>query len=322
MLFFIFKYLSLLIPLLLSVAFLTLLERKILGAIQRRKGPDVVGIYGLFQPFADAFKLLGKETIIPYLANKFIFFCAPLLSFIFSLLLFMVIPFMKNNIFSNIDMGILYIFAISSLSVYSILMAGWASNSRYAFFGAIRSVAQMISYEVSIGLILMSLVVIVGNLNLLQIMLFQQKAGWFLFSYFPCFIMFLISMLAETNRPPFDLAEAEAELVAGYNVEYSAVGFALFFIGEYTNIILMANVCVILFIGGWGYINNFFIEIFIYIVKVSLVLLFFIFVRGSYPRYRYDQLMQIGWKIFLPIAFSYLLLTLSLYIIIFWFFIG
>lgn len=317
---FIVKYLSLIIPVLLSVAFLTLLERKLLGGIQRRKGPNAIGFWGLLQPFADALKLLLKETVIPSVSNKFLFFIAPVLTFALSLMTWLVIPFGYGFVLSDINIGLLYLFAISSLGVYGIIIAGWSSNSRYAFLGALRSSAQMISYEVSIGLILMSVIVSVGSLNMSDVVLFQEGAVWFVVPYFPCFILFMVSMLAETNRTPFDLPEAEAELVSGYNVEYSSAGFALFFIGEYANMIFMSSLCVILFLGGWCFFSLQFlffnvVGVFIFSFKILLILFFFILVRAAFPRYRYDQLMQLGWKTFLPLSFSYLLFNaLFLYI--------
>ena len=319
MFFFIIKYFVLIIPILLSVAFMTLLERKILGGIQRRKGPNIVGFWGLLQPFADALKLLIKETVVPSTANKFLFFIAPIITFSLSLISWVVVPFGYGFVLVDLNIGLLYVFAISSLGVYGIIIAGWSSNSRYAFLGGLRSSAQMISYEVSIGLILMSIILPVGSLNLTDIVIFQENCVWFIFLYFPCFVLFLVSMLAETNRPPFDLPEAEAELVSGYNVEYSSAGFALFFIGEYANIIFMACLCVILFLGGWDflmfqYLLYNFVGIFIFIIKVLVVLFFFIWVRASFPRYRYDQLMRLGWKVFLPLSFSlFLFNSLFLY---------
>lgn len=317
---FIIKYLSIIVPILLAVAFLTLLERKILGGIQRRKGPNLIGYWGLLQPFADALKLILKETIIPSVSNKFLFFFAPILTFSLSLMTWLVIPFGYGFVLSDLNIGLLYIFAISSLSVYGIIIAGWSSNSRYAFLGALRSSAQMISYEVSIGLILMTIIVPVGSLNLTEIVLFQQNSVRFIIPFFPCFLLFLISMLAETNRPPFDLPEAEAELVSGYNVEYSSAGFALFFIGEYANMIFMSSLCVLLFFGGWSFFNfqflfqNFF-GLFIFSIKVLIILFFFILVRAAFPRYRYDQLMRLGWKVFLPLSFTYLLIiSIFLYV--------
>ncbi|MEM3062289.1 MAG: NADH-quinone oxidoreductase subunit NuoH [Nitrososphaerota archaeon] len=314
---FIFKYICFIVPILLAVAFLTLFERKLLGAVQRRKGPNVIGLWGLLQPFADAFKLLLKETIVPSVANKYLFFSAPILIFVLSLLSWLVIPFGYGFVLIDINIGVLYIFAISSLNVYGLIIAGWASNSRYAFLGALRSSAQMISYEVSIGLILLSLVSVVASLNLTDIILFQKDSIWFIIPFFPCYLLFLISMLAETNRAPFDLPEAEAELVSGYNVEYSSMGFALFFIGEYANIILMSSFCTVLFFGGWSFFNldnfiNIYFSLFIFVFKILIHVTFFIMVRSAYPRYRYDQLMQLGWKVFLPISFSYLFLTVSL----------
>lgn len=304
---FLLKYISLILPLLLSVALLTLLERKILSAIQRRKGPNLVGYVGLLQAFSDALKLLIKELIIPILVNKFLFFLAPLISFVLALLIWVIIPFEYGYVLVDINIGLLYIFAISSLSVYGIIIAGWASNSRYAFLGALRSTAQMISYEVSIGLILMSIIVSVGSLNLTEIVFFQKNCIWFIIPYFPLFLMFIITMLAETNRSPFDLPEAEAESVSGFNTEYSSAGFALFFIAEYTNIIFMSYLCIILFFGGWDSIiyNNKVLNVFIFTLKSIIIMLIFIFVRAAFPRFRYDQLMKLGWKIFLPIAFSY-----------------
>jgi NADH-quinone oxidoreductase subunit H len=309
--FIILRFIVFIIPLLIVIAIVTIFERKILGAIQRRRGPNIVGFWGLLQPFADALKLLLKETILPSAANKFLFILGPILTFILSLLTFLVIPFSYGFVLSDLNIGLLYIFAISSLSVYGIIIAGWSSNSRYGFLGALRSSAQMISYEVSIGLILMVLIIATNTLNLTNIVLFQQNSLWFIISFFPCFILFLISMLAETNRTPFDLPEAEAELVAGYNIEYASAGFALFFIGEYANIIFMSMLSVILFLGGWSFFSldllvyNFF-GIFFFNIKVLFLIFFFLLVRAALPRYRYDQLMRLGWKVFLPLSFSYL----------------
>lgn len=320
MILYIVKYIILIVPILLAVAFLTLLERKILGGIQRRKGPNLIGVWGLLQPFADALKLIIKETVIPSTANKLLFFFAPIITFALSLVSWLVVPFGYGFVLVDLNIGLLYVFAISSLGVYGIIIAGWSSNSRYAFLGGLRSSAQMISYEVSIGLILMSIILPVGSLNLTDIIIFQENCVWFVFLYFPSFILFLISMLAETNRPPFDLPEAEAELVSGYNVEYSSAGFALFFIGEYANIIFMSCLCVVLFLGGWSFFSfqylfyNFF-GVFIFVIKVIFVLFFFIWVRASFPRYRYDQLMRLGWKVFLPLSFSlFLFNSIFLYI--------
>jgi len=249
-LFIIIKILTLIVPLLLSVALLTLVERKVMAGMQRRKGPNVVGFFGLLQPFADGLKLLLKETIIPSHSNKIIFIFAPILTLFLSFMGWAIIPFNKNIVMADLNIGILYLFAISSLGVYGIIIAGWSSNSKYAFLGALRSAAQMVSYEVSIGIIILTLILCTGSLNLTNLILIQKNI-WFIFPFFPLFIMFFVSALAETNRPPFDLPEAEAELVSGYNIEYSSMGFALFFIGEYANIILMSTVTSILFLGGW-----------------------------------------------------------------------
>lgn len=307
------KILLIVIPLLLAVAFLTLAERKVLGAMQRRKGPNVVGIFGLLQPLADGLKLLIKEIVLPSSANKIIFIVAPLTTFLLSLAGWAVIPLSESVVISDINLGILYLFAISSLGVYGVIIAGWSSNSRYPFLGALRSAAQMVSYEVSIGLIIINVVLCVGSLNLTKIVMFQQYV-WFIVPLFPLFIMFFISSLAETNRPPFDLPEAEAELVAGYNVEYSSVGFALFFIGEYANIILMSAMSVILFFGGWlppiDIIPfNLLPGVFWFSLKLICVLFLFIWVRAAFPRYRYDQLMRLGWKVFLPLSLGWVVFT-------------
>jgi len=316
-LFFIFNFLSVIVPLLICVAFLTLFERKILASVQRRKGPNVVGYFGLMQPFADGLKLFIKETIIPSQASKFIFLMAPLITLTLSLVGWAVIPFSVGTVFSDIDLGLLYIFAMSSLNVYGIIIAGWSSNSKYAFLGSLRSAAQMVSYEVSIGIIIINLLVFVGSLNLTDIVLAQENC-WFIFVFFPIFLMFFISGLAETNRPPFDLPEAEAELVAGYNVEYSAVGFAFFFIGEYANLILMSALIVIFFLGGWFLIFIFwFLPTYVcFTFKILIFFFLFILIRASVPRYRYDQLMQLGWKTLLPLSLAYLFFTSSISIVL------
>jgi NADH-quinone oxidoreductase subunit H len=307
------KILIIIVPLLIAIAFLTLVERKILSSIQVRKGPNIVGVYGILQALADGLKLLLKETILPNRANLIIFIIAPIITFTLSLLGWAVIPFDNNLVLSDLNIGILYLLAISSLGVYGIITSGWASNSKYAFLGSLRSTAQMISYEVSIGLIIISVLLCSGSLNLTQIVLSQQYI-WYVIPLFPLFIIFFISILAETNRPPFDLPEAEAELVAGYNVEYSAMGFALFFLGEYANIILMSSICVILFFGGWlspfSILNN----IVSFVIKVLFFVFLFILVRASYPRYRYDQLMRLGWKIFLPVSLAWVIFVSGLLI--------
>jgi len=305
------KILIIVVPLLISVAYFTLAERKILGAIQRRRGPNVVGVYGLLQPLSDGFKLLVKETVIPSTANKFIFIISPIITFVISLMGWAIIPYDKYSLLSELNVGVLYLFAVSSLGVYGIIMSGWSSNSKYAFLGALRSAAQMVSYEVSIGFIIVTVVVCCGSFNL-QVIIESQKNVWFLIPFFPLFLMFFISALAETNRHPFDLPEAEAELVSGYNVEYSAMGFALFSLGEYANMLLMSSLNVILFFGGW--LPPFSFLSFIpgalwFGIKVCFFVILFIWMRAALPRYRYDQLMGLGWKVFLPISLGYLLLT-------------
>jgi NADH-quinone oxidoreductase subunit H len=309
------KILSIVIPLLISVAYFTLAERKIMGSIQRRKGPNVIGYLGLLQPLADGLKLFAKETILPSNANLIIFLIAPMLTFILSLIGWAVIPFSEGAVLADINVGILYLFAVSSLSVYGIITSGWSSNSKYPFLGALRSTAQMVSYEVSIGFIIITVVTCSGSFNLTEIVL-AQKTIWYFIPLFPMFIMFAISALAETNRHPFDLPEAEAELVSGYNVEYSAMGFALFFLGEYANMLLMSSLISILFLGGWLPLFDIFFLNWIpgsiwFSLKISLGVVFFIWMRAALPRYRYDQLMALGWKIFLPLSLGWLMLTVS-----------
>jgi NADH-quinone oxidoreductase subunit H len=292
------------IILLLCVAYLTLFERKVIGYIQLRKGPNINGPFGILQPILDGIKLLLKEITTPAKSEKFTFFLAPMITFFLALIAWAVIPFSPNGAIANINVGILYLLAISSLGVYGVIIAGWASGSKYPFFGAIRSSSQMISYEVSMGLILICVLLITGSLNLTEIVM-AQKDMWFFIPLFPMFVIFFISTLAETNRHPFDLPEAEAELVAGFNVEYSSMGFAAFFLGEYANMILMSAMTSILFLGGW--LPPFAFLSFIpgalwLIIKIVFLLFVFIWVRASIPRYRYDQLMRLGWKIFLPIS--------------------
>lgn len=316
----ILKILLIIFPLLIFVALLTYFERKVIASMQLRRGPNVVGPFGLLQPLADGIKLLTKEIIIPSGSDKIVFLLAPIITFILSLVGWAVIPFDNGIVLSNINVGILYLFAVSSLGVYGIIMAGWASNSMYAFLGAMRSAAQMISYEVSIGFIIISILLCVGSLNLTDIVLAQKKV-WFFIPHFPMMIIFFISTLAETNRAPFDLPEAEAELVSGYHVEYSSMPFALFFLAEYANIVLMSAMTVILFFGGWlpPFDISFFNIIPGYIwffLKVSFIIFLFFWVRATFPRFRYDQLMRLGWKIFLPFSLLWLILTSS-YVVIF-----
>jgi len=318
----ILKILAIVVPLLISVAYFTLAERKIMGSIQRRRGPNVVGYLGLLQPLSDGLKLFVKETILPTAANTGIFLLAPLLIFILSLMGWAVIPFGEGVVLSNINVGILYLFAVSSLSVYGIVLSGWSSNSKYAFLGGLRSAAQMISYEVSIGFIVIAVVLCAGSFNLSEIV-FAQKHIWYIFPLFPMFLMFFVSALAETNRHPFDLPEAEAELVSGYNVEYSAMGFALFFLGEYANMLLMSAMTSILFLGGWLPIFN--VLPFTLIpsplwlgLKICIFVVLFCWIRAALPRYRYDQLMNLGWKTFLPISLGWLLFTASVLISFNW----
>lgn len=305
------QVLMLIVPLLIAVAYFTLAERKVMAAMQRRKGPNVVGIFGLLQPLADGLKLLLKETILPSSANTIIFVLAPIITFMLSLITWAVVPFDQGKVISDINVGVLYILAISSLGVYGIITSGWSSNSKYAFLGGLRSAAQMVSYEVSIGLIIISVLLCVGSLNLTQIVL-AQKEVWFLIPLFPAAVMFFISGLAETNRAPFDLPEAEAELVAGYNVEYSAMGFALFFLGEYANILLFSSMITVLFLGGWlaplDLIPFNWIPGSLWFgLKVMLLVFLFIWVRAAYPRFRYDQLMRLGWKVFLPLSLGWVI---------------
>ncbi len=312
----IIKILLIIVPLLIAVAYFTLAEREILGAIQRRMGPNVVGVYGLLQPLSDGFKLLMKETVLPSSANQLIFIISPILTFTISLMGWAIIPFDKYSVLAEMNIGVLYLFAMSSLGVYGIIMSGWSSNSKYAFLGALRSTAQMVSYEVSIGFIMITIVVCVGSFNLEEIIDCQREL-WFVFTFFPLFLMFFTSALAETNRHPFDLPEAEAELVSGYNVEYSAMGFALFSLGEYSNMLMMSSINTILFFGGWLpplSILSFIPGSFWFGVKICFFVILFVWMRAALPRYRYDQLMNLGWKVFLPISLAYLMLTYSILI--------
>jgi NADH-quinone oxidoreductase subunit H len=312
------KILSIVVPLLIAVAYFTIAERKIMGAIQRRRGPNVIGYIGLLQPLADGLKLFVKETTLPISANTGIFLLAPALSFVLSLISWSVIPFAEGIVICDINLGVLYLFAISSLNVYGLLFAGWSSNSKYAFLGALRSAAQMISYELAMGFSILSVAVCAGSFNLSSIVL-AQKNVWFIFPLFPLFIIFYISMLAETNRHPFDLPEAEAELVSGYNVEYSSMTFALFFLGEYASMLLMSVFAAILFLGGWmPPLDNFMFNTIPGAVwlslKIAIGATFFIVTRATLPRYRYDQLMNLGWKCFLPLTIGYLVLTVGVLI--------
>jgi NADH-quinone oxidoreductase subunit H len=286
------NFLAIALPILFSVAYLTLFERKVLAAAGRRLGPNVVGFMGLLQPLADGVKLLMKESIVPTSSNKSLYLLAPIVTFALSIVGYGVLPFTTQLAYADVNCGLLFTFAVSSLSVYGVVFSGWASNSKYAFLGSLRSAAQMISYEVSIGLTLLNLSLFARSLNLSEIVLWQVENIPFFFPLFPVFLLFFISALAETNRPPFDLPEAEGELVAGYNVEYSAAGFALFFIGEYANIILMSSLTAVFFFGGFSPF------------KAVFFMFVFIWVRAAYPRFRYDQLMRLGWKVFLPISLA------------------
>ena len=313
------QILAVIIPVLLSVAFLIYAERKVLGAIQLRKGPNLVGPFGLFQSIADALKLLSKENIIPSGSNKLIFLIAPIITMVLSLAGWAVIPFSPGWVVSDIYVRIMYLFAVSSLGVYGVIMAGWASNSKYPFLGALRSAAQMVSYEVSIGFVIITVLLCVGSLNLTKVVE-AQKTVWFAIPLLPMFIIFFISVLAETNRIPFDLPEDEATLVAGFFTEYSSASFMLFFLGEYASMILMSAMTTILFLGGWlplfdvapfNYIPGFIW----FILKITFILFLFIWVRGTFPRYRYDQLMRLGWKVFLPLSLLWVVVTASVLVI-------
>ena len=316
------KALALLVPLLIAVAYLTYAERKVLGAMQLRRGPNVVGPFGLFQPFADAIKMFMKETIVPTGANRILFLMAPMLTFALAMIAWAVIPVNDGWAIADINVGILYLFAVSSMGVYGIIIAGWASNSKYPFMGALRSAAQMVSYEVSMGFVIVTVLLCVGSLNLNAIVKAQETV-WFVIPLFPMAVIFFISTLAETNRSPFDLAEGESEIVAGFFVEYSSMSFALFFLGEYANMFLMAAMTTILFLGGW--LAPFGIEPFTWIpgpiwfvLKICAVMFTFVWVRATFPRYRYDQLMRLGWKVFLPFSLFYVVLVAGVLLAMGW----
>jgi NADH-quinone oxidoreductase subunit H len=313
---------AIVVPLLIGVAYLTYAERKVLASMQLRQGPNLVGPFGLLQPFADGLKLFAKETVIPAGSNRAVFVAAPMMTFFLALVGWAVIPFDAGLVLADINVGILYLFAISSLGVYGIIMAGWASNSKYAFLGGLRSAAQMVSYEVSIGLVIITVLLCVGSLNLSDIVL-AQKTVWFAIPLLPMFVVFFVSALAETNRAPFDLPEGESELVGGYNVEYSSMTFALFFLGEYANMILMSAMTSILFLGGWlppldipplNWIPG---PIW-FALKIAFVLFVFLWVRATVPRYRYDQLMRLGWKVFLPFSLLWVVLTAGVLVAFDW----
>ena len=307
------QILAVLMPVLISVAFLVYAERKVLALIQLRRGPNVVGPFGILQSFADALKLLTKENIVPANSNKVVFLLAPIITMVLSLAGWAVIPFAPNWVIADINVGIMYLFAVSSLGVYGVIMAGWASNSQYPFLGALRSAAQMVSYEVSIGFVIITVLLCVGSLNLSKIVEAQQTV-WFAIPLLPMFVVFFISALAETNRLPFDLPEDESTLVAGFFTEYSSASFVLFFLGEYASMILMSSMTVILFMGGWLppfdiFPLNVIPGVIWFTLKVIFILFLFIWVRGTFPRYRYDQLMRLGWKIFLPLSLLWVVLT-------------
>ena len=311
----VYKILFLLVPVLVSVAMIVWLDRRVWAFVQKRRGPNVVGPFGLLQSLADALKYIFKEIIIPASSNKVIFILAPIVTMTLALIAWAVIPFSESQVLADINVGILYIFAVSSLGVYGIIMGGWASNSKYPFLGSIRSAAQMVSYEVSIGVIIINVLLCVGSLNLNDIVIAQQNM-WFVVPLFPMFVIFFISALAETNRPPFDLPEAEAELVAGYQTEYSGMMYAMFWLGEYANILLMCALGSILFLGGWLspieiYPFNLVPGAIWLILKILLLFILFALVKAIVPRYRYDQLMRLGWKIFLPLSLIYVVLTAS-----------
>lgn len=310
----IIKFVLIIITVLIGVAYYTLCDRKIMAAMQRRSGPNVVGLWGLLQPLADGLKLFLKEFIVPNQSNKVLYFLAPCLSFMLSILNWIVIPSNFETVLVDLNLSVLFIFAISSVGVYGIILAGWSSNSKFAFLGSLRSVSQVISYEIALSLLALPVLYAASSLNLNDIVLFQEINGWNYLPMLPIFLMFTISGLAETNRVPFDLPEAEAELVAGYNIEYSGMGFALFFLAEYSNMLLMSSLIIILFLGGWdGFLFPSYIW---YGIKMALLVFFFVWVRGTLPRYRYDQLMKLGWKVFLPLSLGFLVFYTHLYLYI------
>ena len=314
--------LAMLVPVLISVAYLTLAERKVMAAMQMRRGPNVVGPFGLLQPFADALKMLMKETIVPTGASRILFLMAPLLTMTLAMIAWAVIPVNDGWAIANINVGVLYLFAISSLGVYGIVIAGWASNSKYAFLGAMRSAAQMVSYEVSMGFVMVTVLLCAGSLNLTEIVRAQERV-WFFIPLFPMFVVFFISTLAETNRAPFDLPEGESEIVGGFHVEYGAMTFGLFFLGEYANMILMSAMTTILFLGGWLSPIPFAPFTWVpgplwFIAKICVVLFMFVWVRATFPRFRYDQLMRLGWKVFLPLSLGWLILTAGVLLAMGW----
>jgi len=316
------QIMAIVVPLLVAVAYLTYFERKVIAAMQLRKGPEVVGPFGLLQPFADGVKLLFKETILPAGANRIVFLAAPILTFGLAMVAWAVIPVAEGWVIADINVGILFLFAISSMGVYGVIMAGWASNSKYPFLGALRSAAQMVSYEVSMGFVIITVLLCVGSLRLTDIVLARQTV-WFAIPLLPMFVIFFISTLAETNRAPFDLPEGESELVAGFFVEYSAMSFALFFLGEYANMILMSAMTTILFLGGWlppfdVAPLNWIPGVIWFSLKVALLLFCFIWVRATFPRFRYDQLMRLGWKVFLPFTLVWLVLTAGVLVAFDW----
>jgi len=309
------KILPIIIPILLAVAFFTVFERKILASIQRRRGPNNVGLYGLLQAIADALKLLSKETLVPGNANLYIFLFSPIFTFLISMLCWALIPIDYNIVISDINLGILFLFAFSSLGVYGLIMSGWSSNSKYAFLGALRSTAQFISYEISMGLIIILILLFTQSFNLTDIVLAQQNI-YFFWPLFIYFFLFFIIGLAETNRVPFDLPEAESELVSGYNVEYSSIGFTFFFLAEYSNILLMSSLIVILFFGGWLPLCIYISSGLNFVIKLLCIMFIFVWIRATLPRYRYDQLMVLGWKVILPLSLGFTLFSISLFIIL------